>query len=71
MCIFKVLKHHVDWLELFMAWSEPLCLFPIFMYEHPRVSFGAKTLSSRQPEECEEQFAEFEKKCIGIRIVLD
>ena len=24
-----LLKQHADWLELFMAWSEPLCLFPI------------------------------------------
>ena len=25
-----LMKQCVDWLELFMAWSEPLCLFPIY-----------------------------------------
>ena len=25
-----LLKHHVDWLGLFIARSEPLCLFPTY-----------------------------------------
>src|SRR4029434_11236608 len=25
-----LMKQHVDWLELFMVWSEPLCFFTIY-----------------------------------------
>ena len=52
----------VDRLGLFMARSEPLCLFPIYrartVYEHQ--IFWAHTLN-RQLQKHEEQFAECEK----------
>ena len=57
----------VDWLELFMAQSQPQCLFPIYrprvVYKHQ--FFGAQTLNG-QLEDREEQFAKFDKKCTGL-----
>ena len=44
-----LLKQHVDWLQLFKAWSEPPCLFPIYSartVQRP-VFFGAHTLNGQ------------------------
>ena len=63
------LKQYVDWMELFMAQSNPLYLFSIHrartVCKHQRF-FWAHTLNT-QLEDQEEQFAEFDKKCIGLQ----
>ena len=63
-----LLKHRVDWLGLIMALSEPLCLFPIYraraVFEH--WSFFSFFLAKTLNEQLEEQYAEFDKMCMGL-----
>lgn len=63
------LKQHADWLELFIAWSEPLSLFPIYK---PRTVKEHHSLfhctQNRQLEHREKQVATFDNKCIALEL---
>ena len=64
-----LLKHVcVDWLGLFMAWSESLCLFPNYTVRALNEHLTFFSALNGQLENCEEQLAEFDKKVYGIRI---
>ena len=55
-----LLKVSVDWLGLFMAESEPLCVFPIY---RPRAVFKHQSFLLAQRLN-EQLYAEFDKKCV-------
>ena len=69
---FVYLKQHVDWLELFMAWSEQLFVSRLQSQDCVRKTefIPVHTLNG-QPKHREEQFTwhkEFDKKYIGLEI---